>query len=177
MLQTHLVMIVVFRRRFNNLRPVNRIKHVVDLQGAIIAGASTQEFLIRAVDAPIITNIFDVETGSTVHAIYLRVEVVATTSAALPNVYMIVFKNPGGNLTIPAGNLVGSNDNKKYIIHQEMLMLQKQDGSNPRTLFNGVIKIPRGYKRMGPNDTLTLGITVPGVSIDFCLQCHYKEFR
>ena len=62
---------------------------------------------------------------------------------------MLVFKNPGGNLTVPANNTVGSNDNKKYVIHQEMVMLEQSISGNPRTLFNGVIRIPRGYQRNG----------------------------
>ena len=32
---------------------------------------------------------------------------------------MIVYKNPGGNLTAPAPNTIGSNDNKRFVIHQE----------------------------------------------------------
>ncbi len=167
-----------FHRRFrNNLRPVNRIKHVVDLQGAVAAGAQVQNALITASDSPVLANTDEVQTGSTVNAIYLKVEVVATTSAALPNFYMMVYKNPGGNIPGFDPATVGANDNKRFVIHQEMLMLQKQSGSNPRTLFNGVIVIPKGYRRFAPNDVLELRFKAPGVAIDFCFQCHYKEFR
>ncbi len=168
-----------FRRsnREMGLRPINRIKHVVDSQNATAAGTQASFNLIVSADNPGLANTAQVATGSKVSAIYLRVEVVATTSAALPNCYMIVFKNPGGNLSTPAANTVGSNDNKRYVIHQEMLMLQRQDGSNPRTLFNGVIRIPRGYQRAGPNDVLLVALLAPGVAIEFCIQGHYKEFR
>ncbi len=164
-------------RRFLGLRPVNRIKHVVDKQGALAAGGSTEEFLIRAVDTPALANTFDVETGATVNGIFLKVEANATSSAALANFYMTIFKNPGANLTIPAANTVGSDDNKKYVIHQEMVMFQQVTNSNPRTVFVGVIVIPRGYRRFGPNDTLTIGFKSPGVAANFCFQSHYKEFR
>ncbi len=168
--------------RFNrmSLRPVNRIKHVVDQQNALVAGTTSTEELIETVDAPVITNTREVITGSKVHAIYLKVEVVATSSAALSNVYMYILKNPGSNLVgggLPAPNNVGGNDNKKFIIHQEMVMLQEQTGSNPRILFNGVIRIPRGYKRNGPGDKLQMKLLAPGISVNYCLQCHYKEFR
>ncbi len=166
--------------RFNrmaNLRPVNRIKHVVDFQGAIAAGAGLTINLISTVDTPTLADVDGVETGSKVNAIYLKVEVNATSSTALPNVYMYVAKNPGGNLTLPEANVVGSNDNKKFVIHQEMVMLQQQDNSNPRTLFNGVISIPRGYRRNGPNDLLVLRMHTPGTAVQLCIQCHYKEFR
>ncbi len=166
-----------FRRRGNFLRPVNRIKHVVDSQGAIAAAGGANVTLILASDTPDLATPAEVQTGSTVNGIYLKVEAYATTSAALANMYMIVFKNPGGNISNPVPNAVGVSDDKRYVIHQEMVMFQKQDGSNPRTLFNGVIVIPRGYKRFGPNDSLLLRMTVPGVAVEFCLQCHYKEFR
>lgn len=170
---------MVFRRfsRGNSLRPVNRIKHVVDVQGGALLGVQALQNLITTVDAPLIANTFQVETGSTVNAIYLKVEVNATSSAALSNVYMFVAKNPGNNLTFPNANAVGGVDNKKYVIHQEMVMMQQVTNSNPRTLFNGVIVIPRGYKRNGPSDRLILAIFSPGVNINFCVQCHYKEFR
>ncbi len=166
-----------FRTRGMALRPVHRIKHVVDNQGGIVAGGTVAIDLALAVDAPILANPTEVETGSKINGIYLKVEANATTSAALSNLYMYVFKNPGGNLTGPPANTVGSDDNKRYVIHQEMVMFQQVTNSNPRTLFNGVIVIPRGYKRFGPNDVLQLVMHTPGVAINFCIQCHYKEFR
>ena len=47
-------------------------------------------------------------------------------------------------MAIPAANAVGGDDNKRYVIHQEMVMVQKITPSNPRTLFKGVIAIPKG---------------------------------
>ncbi len=138
--------------------------------------------LIATVDAPTLANTEQVETGSTVNAIYLNVEAYATTSAALSNIYMMVMKNPGGNITFPNANTVGSSDNKRYVIHQEMKMLQKEPtadslGGNPRTIFNGVIVIPKGYRRNAPDDRLQIQFFSPGITTELCLQCHYKEFR
>ncbi len=172
------VMVARFNRGMS-LRPVNRIKHVVDFQGGIAAGAGLNVVLIDTTDTPTLADTNGVETGSKVNSIYLVVEVsrTGTTSDVLANVYFSLGKNPGGNLTLPEANVVGVNDNKKYIIHQEMVMLQGFNASNPRTLFKGVINIPRGYRRNGPNDTLVLRLQTPGVAINVCLQCHYKEFR
>ncbi len=78
---------------------------------------------------------------------------------------------------MPTANFVGASDDKRFVIHQEMVMLQQVTNSNPRTLFKGVIAIPRGYRRMGPNDLLRLAVLAPGVNINICLQVHYKEFR
>ncbi len=149
-----------------------------DSQGATALGVNFDRGLIRTTDTPVIGNTNEVETGSTVNGIYLKVEVVNTgVTGVLANAYMLIFKNPGGNLTAPAANNVGLSDNKKYVIHQEMVMLQMIDNSNPRTLFNGVIVIPRGYRRNGPNDELTCRVFSPGVELNICMQCHYKEFR
>jgi len=90
---------------------------------------------------------------------------------------MIVYKSQGGNLAAPTPNAVGISDDKRFVIHQEMIMFQKVSDSNPRTMFNGVIVIPKGYRRMGPNDELILRTVAPGVSVNWCVQCHYKEFR
>ncbi len=164
-------------RRGNNLRPVNRIKHVFDEQGGIVAGTTVNVNLADTVDTPTTAVANAVETGSTINGIYLKVEINATSSASLANAYMYVAKNPGNNLSMPNPNAVGVSDNKKYVIHQEMVMLQQVTNSNPRTLFNGVIAIPRGYRRNGPDDLLLLKIQSPGVSLNYCVQCHYKEFR
>ncbi len=172
---------MVFRSRSNRglrLRPVNRIKHVFDEQGGITGAVNNLTTLIVSSDTPDLATPIEVQTGSTVNGIYLKVEVTNVgTTGVLANVYMIVMKNPGGSLSAVAPNTVGSNDNKRFVIHQEMLMLQQIHDSNPRTLFNGVIVIPRGYRRFGPNDTLQLRILAPGVDVNYCVQCHYKEFR
>ncbi len=174
-----------FRRGFGNrgggIRPVNRTKHVIDLQAAVTAGGTSTLTLADAIDAPTLAVTNSCQIGSKINAIYLKCEAYATSSAALSNFYMIVFKNPGNNIGSPAPNTVGANDNKRFVIHQEMVMLQKEQaselGGNPRVVFNGVIVIPKGYRRMGPNDRLVAHFLSPGVSVEFCLQCHYKEFR
>ncbi len=170
---------MVFRNRSrNSLRPINRIKHVLDKQAATALGVLNVTNLAIATDTPTLAVPSAVETGSTVNAIYLKVEVVNTgTTGVLANAYLFVAKNPGGNIVLPLPNVVGASDNKRFVIHQEMVMLQMVDNSNPRTLFNGVIVLPRGYRRFAPNDALELHIFSPGVELTFCIQCHYKEFR
>ncbi len=166
-------------RRGNALRPISRIKHVVDRQFALAVATPQGQNLIKAVDAPVLANTAEVETGSTVNGIYLKVEATNTTatSGVLRNIYMIIYKNPGGNITAPTPNAVGADDNKRYVIHQEMVMMQSEANGNPRTLFNGVIVLPRGFRRFGPNDLLEAQFVSPGSANNMCLQCHYKEFH
>ncbi len=138
---------------------------------------NTVNQLVDTVDAPVLGSPAQVETGCTINGIYLLCEVYATTAGALSNCYMIVFKSPGGNIANIVPNTVGTNDNKRYVIHSEMVMLEKSVNGNPRTLFKGVIAIPRGFRRFGINDRLNIAILAPGVNVDFCVQCIYKEFR
>ncbi len=162
------------------LRPINRIKHVVDNSSTLTAGTILATVLADATDTPTIAATSSVETGSKVNGIYLRVEVASNEAqdvGAIPNVYMTIAKNPGNNITLPAPNIVGGSDNKRFVIHQEMSMIENNLGGNPRTLFNGVVVIPKGMRRFGPDDQLTLSILSPAINIAVCTQCHYKEFR
>ncbi len=162
------------------IRPVHRIKHVIDAEGGTTAGANSIIDLVQTVDAPVRANITECETGSKVNGIYLRVEVLHSSGAGRANMYLMVFKNQGNNLSSsrPNPNAVGGSDDKRFVIHQEMIMMNGDAGNGqPRTLFNGVITIPKGYRRMGPSDKLQVVLLTPTVLSDWCLQCHYKEFR
>ncbi len=175
----HQILPVMVARRFsrNALRPINRIKHVIDTQLGLVLNTQSNQALIASKDAPILANTNEIQTGSTVNAIYLKVEAYATTAGALANLYMIITKNPGQEIVVPQPNLVGASDAKRYVIHQEMVMLEQSVNGNPRTLFNGVVVLPRGYRRFGPNDLLQISLFAPGVNTSICFQCHYKEFR
>ncbi len=174
-------MTVVFRRGSKMaLRPIHRIKHVVDTSATLAAGALFSFDLVKSVDAPVLGNTSEVETASKVYGIYLKVIVAsneAQVAGAIPNVYMFIAKNPAHALTLMPANAVGSNDEKRYILHQEMTMIQNVISSNPSVLFNGVVKIPKGFARMGPNDRIQIDILCPAINISLCVQGHYKEFR
>ncbi len=167
------------RYRGMALRPIHRIKHVVDTAQLLTAGTLLPLVQILAKDAPVLANTTEVETGAKVNGIYLKVECASneTDAGAIPNVYLAVYKNPGGNIANIDPRTVGSNDNKRFVIHQEMIMLNNVAGGNPRILFNGVIVIPKGMRRFAPNDNLTLMLVSSAVNLAICSQCHYKEFR
>ncbi len=168
-------------RRFNPaLRPIHRIKHVVDAEGGTTAGVVSVIDLIDTEDAPVITGTNECETGSKVNGIYLRVEALHSSGAGRSNMYMMIYKNTGDALggARPLPNAQGGSDLKRNVIHTEMIMLNGDAGNGqPRVLFNGVIKIPKGMIRNGPDDKLQCVLLTPTVLADFCLQCHYKEFR
>ncbi len=165
--------------RFSSMRPIHRLKHIIDAEGALVAGTQSVTTLVKGADAPVITSPTEVETGSKVNGIYLHVEVSHTSGVGRPNVYLAVLKNPIGTLgTITNINSLGDSPSKKFFIHQEMIMMSGDAGNGlPRPIFNGVIKIPKHMQRFARDDLLQVVLLSPTVAADFCLQCHYKEFR
>lgn len=170
-----------FRNRGMALRPINRIKHVVDSSATSAAGVVLGFTLSLATDTPTLAATASVETGSKINGFYIRIEVASNEAidlGAIPNVYLTIQKSEGGNIAIVIPNVVGASDNKRFVIHQEMTMIEnKGQGSNARTIFNGVIVIPKGMRRNGPNDTWVASILSPALDIVACIQVHYKEFR
>jgi len=167
------------------IRPVRSLKHVVDVPTSTVLGVKSTVPIIEADPNPALGNVTEVAQGSTINAIYLRVECLGTTSfTQVPRVYMAIFKDPGGAFPSPEPNGTGVSDIKRYIIHQEMIMISGVglEGSGfPRTLFNGVIKIPPRLKRFGYNDELVVLLQngageTTGIA-NVCVQAIYKEFR
>ncbi len=173
-------MMARYQSRGMAIRPVQRIKHVVDNSATLASGSTLPIGIINAVDAPLISAPINVITGAKVNGVYIKVIVAsneAQVTGAIPNVYMIIYKNPGNNLTLPAPNAVGVSDNKKHVIHQEMVMIDNKVSGQPTVLFNGVVVIPKGMRRFGPSDRLDVAVLCPAINISVCLQAHYKEFR
>ncbi len=171
---------MVFSRRSLRLRPITTIKHVIDNQGGLVAGTPAKVNIASAVDAPTLATANQVEVSSHINALFLNVQVAATATAALANVYMILYGNPGANIddaNIPNANVVGTSDFKKMVFHQEMIMTEKNTTAIPRTLFKGVILLPRKFRRMGIGDKIAIQLFSPGVNFDYCFQCIFKEIR
>ncbi len=140
--------------------------------------------LVFTVDNPAAASPNQVNVGSRINSVYLRVEVIGKDSAGgVDNIYMYVYKNPGNNLGLPPADSIGSNDNRRYVIHQEMIMLDFKGTTSgfPRTLFKGVIVIPRGYRRMGVDDRLQVVLQHRTGEVsqltEFCLESIYKEYQ
>ncbi len=164
--------------RFRALHPVNTLKHIVDSDGSVDASANVVVDLVNATEGAVSTVSNQVDIGSTVHSIFMKLEMSHTSTAGRPNVYMYIQKNPGNNIVNPDPRAVGVSDERRFIIHQEMVMLSGDAGNGlPRVIFSGVIKIPRSYKRMGVKDRLQLVMRTGTVTADWCVQCIYKEVR
>lgn len=166
-----------------NIRPVNSLKHVVDTATSAVAGGITSVVLLAITqDTPVAANPSQIKIGSIINAIYLRVEVLSTGSAnSVPRIYMAIQKNPGNEHPSANPSTIGDSDLRKFIIHQEMTMVgEGTDNPIPRTMFQGVVKIPSRYRRFGVNDRLQANFALDDGEttnvVNACVQCIYKEF-
>jgi len=150
---------------------------------SVVTGVITTIPLVDVVDNPALANPAEVSQGSRVNAIYLRVEVLAVAGfTTVPRVYMVLWKNPANAFTAINPDSVGSSDRKRFVLHQEMTMVAgTTDVQIPRTMFQGVIKIPPRMQRMGFDDRIALlfrhesGETTAITNV--CIQAIYKEYK
>lgn len=159
------------------LHPVNTRKHVIDNQGGLVAGTAVNIDIAKGVDSASLAQVSECNVGSHVRSLFLNIQVAATGTAALANVYMIIFGNPSGEISMVNANVVGASDMKKQVFHQEMIMTEKNTTAIPRTLFKGVLRIPRKMQRIGQDDRIRVQLFAPGVNFDYCVQAIYKEIR
>ncbi len=174
-------------RRMNpGLHPVRSVKHVVDTSGGVTGGTPSITDVLITVDDPrgtAATN--EVAIGSTVHGIFLNVQVIQKLAAGgVDNIYMIVYKDTAGATLQPAVDSVGTSPLRRLVLHQEMVMtgtVSTVANAIPKTLFKGFIAFPRSFKRGGLADRMQVVIGHRAGEVtqqsNFCLQCIYKEFR
>ncbi len=169
------------RNRGNSKRPIHSIKHIIDVQAAVVAATKLSTTLVAGVDAPVLANTAEVETGSRVNALYLNVQVIGLAAGGvLNNIYMIIYKIPGGNISagnIPNANVTGASDFKRQIFHTEMRMMGSTDSDIPQAIFNGVIRVPKVFQNIRIADRIDMQLFAPGATANVCIQAIYKEYR
>ncbi len=163
------------------MRPVKSLKHILDVQGGTVADTKSNIDIAQGVADLTVQGGTQVSSGSKVFGLFLNIQAYLLTGAALNNIYFIIYKNPGNNVSaadIPKGNVVGTSDFRRQVFHQEMNMLGDIDNVIPITLFKGVIKIPRTFQTIRENDKITMQLFTPaGITTFFCIQCIYKSYE
>ncbi len=146
------------RRNFGPRPIVTSIKNVFN--GAFgITSANSVNNLAKAVTAPSPTVRSDVSHGCMIKAIYLRLSVCGLGgTGVLNNFNAYLMKNPGANLTGPGAASVGSSNEKKFVIKQWSAMIMRNQDGNLPFHWEGWIKIPKRYQRMGTDDIWQLVI-------------------
>ncbi len=167
------------RRRGNYPRAVvTSIKNQV--VGTVGTTAGNSSILVaKAVTAPSPTVTTDVSHGCIIKAIYAILDGCGLGGAgALNQMYMYMFKNPGANLTPPGPISVGSSNEKKFVFKTMSFMIMRiQDGPTPFH-WEGWIKIPKRYQRMGTDDIISLEVAnSSGLTGHFAHTFIYKWYR
>ncbi len=165
------------RRRSFPRSIVNSIKNVVDSSSS--TGTTTQSTLIaKAVNSPVSTVVNDVSNGCIIKAVWLSFDVCGlAATGVLQRTVMYLMKNPGANLTAPSPFSVGSSNEKKFVFKQwQAMTMRNQDGNVPYH-WEGWIKIPRRYQRMGTDDTILFVFATDAAAGHQSIQAIYKWLR
>ncbi len=132
----------------------------------------------KAVNTPLSTNSSDVSNGCLIKAIYVTLDVCGLAATGVLQIHdMYIIKNPGANLTPPSPTAVGTSNEKKFVIKQWRAMtMRSQDGNVPYH-WEGWIKLPRRYWRMGTDDLWSFETEASTAAGHLSLQFIYKWYR
>ncbi len=165
-----------FSGRRNFLRPVNSMKNQVNDQFGL---TTTQQafILANAVDSATLAVDRDVERGSKISSLYLTINCEGTGGSGVVNVIDIyLIKNPGNNLTLPGAKVWGTSNEKKFIFKTWRFLLPRVQDGNFGIHWEGWIKIPRIYQRMGSNDNIAIAYDTD-VAANACHSAIYKWYK
>ncbi len=161
-------------RRGNSLRPINSEKHIIQVDGGLVAATASVTPIALSVDSPALASPTQVSRGCSIKSIYFEVTVFDNSGTVDNPTDVLVLKNPGGNLSFTSLTAMGTSDNKKWVFHQERGIPGQFAGVPMKAKF--VVKIPRGKQRMGANDVWNLVIQSKQTS-QMCILAIYKEFK
>ncbi len=155
---------------------VNSEKHVLD--SSIAVDTTTKNVIIaKAVTAPSNTVKTDCHRGGQIKAIWLSIDFCGlAATGVLQRTLVYLFKNPGANLTPPAPFSVGSSNEKKFVVKMWSQMTMRNQDGNPPYHWEGWVKIPKRYHRMGTDDTWQLVVGANTATGHFFVNVIYKEY-
>ncbi len=148
-------------RRFTRRRmqaPINSIKNQ-PFFGTGITGTPTEILVAKATNTPLSTVSTDVSNGCQINQIWCSLDVCGLGGTGVLNSFVAYLaKNPGDNLALPAPFSLGTSNEKKFAIKTwSAMIMRNQDGNLPYH-WEGWVKVPKVYRRMGTDDTWRLVI-------------------
>ncbi len=155
---------------------INSEKHVVDATIAVTA-TNTAVIIAKAVTAPSNTVDTDCHRGGTIKAIWVSIDFCGLAATGVfQSISAYLMKNPGANLTPPGGFAIGTSNEKKFVIKQWSAMTMRNQDGNPPYHWEGWVKIPKRYQRMGTDDTWVLNYGTTVSTGHGFHQVIYKEY-
>ncbi len=164
-------------RRSNLGAIVNSIKNVVNSTLGLTTTLQ-QVPLVLAVNSPVSTTQNEVSNGCLVKAIWLSIDfcgLAATGILQRASVYLA--KNPGNNLTMPDAFAVGTSNEKKFVFKMWTQMTMRNQDGNPPYHWEGWVKIPKRYQRIGTDDQISIFAEVDSATGHFSVEAIYKWYR
>ncbi len=155
---------------------INSEKHIVDTSVAV---TTTQQNVLvaKAVTAPSNTVDTDCHRGGTIKSIWCSIDFCGLgTTLVNQRVMVYMIKNPGDNLTLPGGFAVGTSNEKKFVFKMWSAMTMLNSEGNPPYHWEGWVKIPKRYQRMGADDTIRVGVGCSVETAHFFANFIYKEY-
>ncbi len=166
-----------FRRsRKLQLVTINSEKHVLDRTYAVTS-SNVRKILAKAVTAPSNTIDDDVHRGGVIKAFWISIDICGLdASGAFQATMAYLMKNPGANLLPPGVFAVGTSNEKKFVVKQWTQMTMRNQDGNPPYHWEGWVKIPKRYQRMGTDDTWELVVGNNSGTGHAYVFCIYKEY-
>ncbi len=161
-----------------SLNVINSIKNEFHFSGGT-TGTLNGINIAKAVTSPAPAVQSDVSHGCIIKAIYFIVDGCGLGgTGVLNNMDFYMFKNPGANLTPPNPISVGASNEKKYVFKTwHFMIMRNQDGNTPFH-WEGWVKIPKRYQRMGTDDLIQIVvINSAAVTGHFSFMAIYKWYR
>ncbi len=168
-----------YGRRSNFPRAVvNSIKNVANNQQGL-SGTAINFRLAKAVTSPAPTVQTDVSHGCIIKALYCFIDVCGLAGTGVLNIAdFFLMKNPGDNLAAPDPISQGTSNEKKFIFKTWRFMIMRNQDGNMPFHWEGWIKIPKRYQRMGTDDTIMFRAQCSaGVTGHVSSQFIYKWYR
>ncbi len=158
------------------LLTVNSEKHIVDLDAGTTS-TNLDTIIAKAVTAPSNTVVTDCHRGGTIKAIWVSLDFCGFAGSQVPQFTVAyLMKNPGANLTPPGVLAVGSSNEKKFVIKMWAQMTMRNADGNPPYHWEGWVKIPKRYHRMGTDDTWNIVIGASTGVGHVTFNVIYKEY-
>ncbi len=122
-----------------------------------VSTTNTVSLLAKAVTAPSNTVTTDCHRGGHIKAIWVSLDLCGIAgSGVLQQMSAYLIKNPGDNLIPPGGFAIGSSNEKKFVFKYWNAMTMRNQDGNPPYHWEGWVKVPKIYQRMGTDDTISI---------------------
>ncbi len=165
-----------YPRYSSRIRPtINTEKHIVDFPIAL-DNTTKSQVIAKAVTAPSNTVDTDCHRGGHIKNIWISLDVCGLGASGI-NVRAMTYliKNPGDNLTEPGVFAVGTSNEKKFVFKMWSSMVMRNQEGNPPYHWEGWVKVPKLYQRMGTDDTIMLVSGVNSATGHLFCNAIYKE--